>query len=172
MSSPDLQVTKREHLLCPMLQRCLSYFQKMVWSSLFFSKTLLLGALPIITREHEMDVSSISSVSKPSPSPSRYHDACSHPVTTPSVSSCWSIFLQSQLPRLAPCAAAQTVALVQGNSGAQVRISSQAPGWKRWKRRRASGLATMSQTTARRAQDKASLQKHHQYFLGRQRRST
>ena len=143
-----------------MLQRCLLSFQQMVLSSLFFSRTLLLEVLPMITREHEMDVSSSSSLSKPSPSPSLYHDACSLSVTTVPAFSCWSIFPYSQLPRLAPCAAAQTAVLVQGNGDAQIRISSQAMGWGRGKKRRASGLAAMHQTTAHRASDKASLQKH------------
>lgn len=67
------------------------------------SQRLLLGALTTITREHEMDLSSSSSLSKPSPSPSLHHDARSLPATTPPVSSCWSIFLHSQLSRQAPC---------------------------------------------------------------------
>lgn len=68
--------------------------------------------------------------------------------------------------------AAQTAALVQRNSDAQIRISSQAIGWGKGKKRRTSGLAATCQTTAHSPPAKASLQRHHQYFLGRQRHST
>lgn len=58
--------------------------------------------------------------------------------------------LYGELPRLAPCAAAQTAALVQENCETQITISSQATGWgrgKKWSWYSASNHSTQTAKT-------------------------
>lgn len=116
----------------------------------------------MITRDLELDLRRIISLSKPFPSPSLYHDACSLPVTTPPVSSCWSIFMES-CPGWLP---AQLRRQQPGGREQWYTDNNKQPGYGLGKRE---GKKWSWYSASNRFPNKSSLQRHHQYFLGRQR---